>query len=100
VAAASLSTAPDVVRPDLVEGAIAEIWRELLGVGQAGPRDNFFELGGDSLIALGLTAKLHDRFRIELSPSHVYEASTLAELAGVVRGMLARAEVVNAPSGA
>jgi acyl transferase domain-containing protein len=78
------STADDL---DDVEAAIAALWRELLGVHEVGPRDNFFALGGDSLIALGLTARLHDRFRVELSPGHVYEAATLAELADVVRGL-------------
>ncbi|HEX4497933.1 MAG TPA: amino acid adenylation domain-containing protein, partial [Thermoanaerobaculia bacterium] len=74
---------------DDVEAAIAAVWRELLGVREVGPQDNFFALGGDSLIALGLTARLHDRFRVALSPGHVYAAATLAELAGVVRGLQA-----------
>jgi acyl carrier protein len=71
-----------------VEGAIAAIWRELLGVREVGPADNFFALGGDSLIALGLTARLHDRFRVELSPTHIYDAATLGEMAGLVRRQL------------
>ena len=86
------TVAPAVTDEDDVEGVIAAVWRELLGVREVAPQDNFFALGGDSLIALGLTARLHDRFRVELSPSHVYEAATLAELAGVVRGLLAPVE--------
>ncbi len=86
------AAAPAAMDEDDVEGAIAAVWRELLGVREVAPQDNFFALGGDSLIALGLTARLHDRFRVELSPSHVYEAATLAELAGVVRGLLAPVE--------
>jgi amino acid adenylation domain-containing protein len=86
---ASGATALEPSPTDDVEAAIAAVWRELLGVREVGPQDNFFALGGDSLIALGLTARLHDRFRVELSPSHIYEAATLAELAGVVRGLQA-----------
>ncbi len=86
------AAAADGAFADDVEAAIAAVWRELLGVREVGPQDNFFALGGDSLIALGLTARLHDRFRVELSPSHVYEAATLGELAGVVRGLLAPVE--------
>jgi acyl carrier protein len=90
--AASPSIVDDGAFADDVEAAIAGVWRELLGVREVAPDDNFFALGGDSLIALGLTARLHDRFRVELSPSHVYEAATVAELAGVVRGLLAPVE--------
>jgi amino acid adenylation domain-containing protein len=89
---ATTAAAADGDFADDVEAAIAAVWRELLGVREVGPQDNFFALGGDSLIALGLTARLHDRFRVELSPSHVYEAATLGELAGVVRGLLAPVE--------
>ncbi|HEY0512178.1 MAG TPA: type I polyketide synthase [Thermoanaerobaculia bacterium] len=78
----------DVEGGEGVEGAIAAIWRELLGVREVGPADNFFALGGDSLIALGLTARLHDRFRVELSPTHIYDAATLGEMAGLVRRQL------------
>jgi acyl transferase domain-containing protein/acyl carrier protein len=74
---------------DDVEEAIAGVWRELLGIREVSAADDFFALGGDSLIALGLSARLHDRFRVELAPGDVYGAATLGELAELVRKQLA-----------
>ncbi|MFD0513216.1 phosphopantetheine-binding protein [Streptomyces aureus] len=34
------------------EALLADIWKEILGVGEVGPDDDFFSLGGDSLLAL------------------------------------------------
>ena len=41
------------------ERAIADIWAELLGLGQIGRQDNFFDLGGHSMMAV----KMVDRMR-------------------------------------
>ncbi|GII04686.1 non-ribosomal peptide synthetase [Planobispora takensis] len=40
------------------ERAIAEVWRELLGVEAVGSDDDFFELGGHSLMAVQAVARL------------------------------------------
>ncbi|GAB2610894.1 hypothetical protein GCM10027168_49740 [Streptomyces capparidis] len=44
-----------------LEGELAALWRELLGVERVGTRDNFFDLGGHSLLLA--------RFRTELAAS-------------------------------
>ena len=48
------------------EEALAEIWRELLGVDRVGVNDDFFDLGGHSLLAVKMLARLHDAFGVEL----------------------------------
>ncbi|MYM28287.1 amino acid adenylation domain-containing protein [Duganella sp. CY15W] len=44
-----------------VEITLAQIWSELLGVGQVGRQDDFFELGGHSLLAIRLVEQLRRR---------------------------------------
>ncbi len=67
------------------EKAIAEIWRELLGLSTVGIHDNFFELGGHSLMAAGLLARLKSTFPIELSIASLFENPTVHSLSEMVR---------------
>jgi len=66
------------------EEAIAQIWRELLGVDKIGVHDNFLELGGDSLLAVRLISRMRDTFQQELSMGLIFEASSIAELSKAV----------------
>jgi acyl transferase domain-containing protein len=66
------------------EVALADIWRTLLGLDRIGTADNFFELGGHSLLALRLIARLQDAFQIELPVQAVFDAPTIAQMAGAV----------------
>ncbi|MBV9787435.1 MAG: amino acid adenylation domain-containing protein, partial [Chloroflexi bacterium] len=63
------------------EQTLAEIWGQLLGVEQIGVDDSFFELGGHSLLATGVTARVRDRFQVELPLRVIFESPTLARLA-------------------
>jgi NAD(P)-dependent dehydrogenase (short-subunit alcohol dehydrogenase family)/acyl carrier protein len=67
------------------EKAIAEIWRELLGLSTVGIHDNFFELGGHSLMAAGLLARLKKTFPIEISIASLFENPTVHSLSEMVR---------------
>jgi len=66
-----------------VEGALAGIWREVLGAARVGRKDNFFELGGDSLLSLKLIALVRKQLPggSHLSLADVMQAGTLHELA-------------------
>jgi phthiocerol/phenolphthiocerol synthesis type-I polyketide synthase E len=70
------------------EQVIAEIWSELLGITPIGVDDNFFELGGHSLLATQIVARIRDRYRIELPLRKLFEARTVAELAGEVSAVV------------
>jgi acyl carrier protein len=60
--------------------AVARVWREVLGMHQAGPHDGFFDLGGDSLVATKLVTRLRKELGIQVSLLTIFENPTIAEL--------------------
>jgi NAD(P)-dependent dehydrogenase (short-subunit alcohol dehydrogenase family)/acyl carrier protein len=64
-----------------VERQIAEIWRDLLRVGDVGVEESFFALGGHSLLATQLVARLQKTFKVEVSLRSLFEEPTVAGLA-------------------
>ncbi|HEX7182532.1 MAG TPA: amino acid adenylation domain-containing protein [Thermoanaerobaculia bacterium] len=67
-----------------VERAIAEVWRDLLGVERVSRHDDFFDLGGSSLMAVQLGARLREALGVDLGSDFLLEASTLSALAAIV----------------
>ncbi len=67
-----------------VEEAVAGIFAEIVGVEKVGVFDNFFDLGGHSLLATQATWSLRETFGVELALRTLFEAPTVAELAGVI----------------
>ncbi|HKV11759.1 MAG TPA: amino acid adenylation domain-containing protein, partial [Thermoanaerobaculia bacterium] len=65
-----------------VEEALAAIWTEILGVGSVLSGDDFFLLGGHSLLATRLISRVRKAFGVEIELRSVFEAPTLAGLAG------------------
>ncbi len=68
-----------------LESRLAELWSELLGVGQIGRHDSFFELGGHSLLATQVLTRLRSSEHVELSLRRFFTATTIAELAELIR---------------
>lgn len=66
------------------ERLVAEAWQLLLDLDSIGVDDDFFELGGNSLIAVAIIAELADLSGVQLKPRHLYQHSTVAELAGLL----------------
>jgi acyl transferase domain-containing protein len=66
------------------EELLAGVWRELLGIREVGVRDDFFALGGHSLLGMRVIARVRDTFGVELPLRAVFEAPTIAALAGVI----------------
>ena len=67
-----------------MEGAIATIWQDVLGVKQVGIHDNFFDLGGDSLIATQLIVRVRQSFSVDLPVASLIEEPTVASLAKLI----------------
>ena len=90
--------APDQSRPDLervyaapgttTEGALSEIWSEVLEMDQVGIHDNFFELGGHSLMGMQLIARLRSAFDVDVRLATLFEAATVTELALTIEMLL------------
>ncbi|WP_344662031.1 amino acid adenylation domain-containing protein, partial [Catenulispora subtropica] len=63
-----------------VEEALAEIWRDLLGLDVVGRHDNFFALGGHSLLAVTLLERMRQR-GLHADVRTLFSTPTLSELA-------------------
>jgi len=67
-----------------IEQTVAEIWSEILKVGEIGVHDDFFDLGGDSLALISVVMMMGERFKLPLDTSIVTEGATIASLANCV----------------
>ncbi|GAB2714348.1 non-ribosomal peptide synthetase [Kitasatospora kifunensis] len=82
--------AEDTARPytpprDATEQIIAEVWAELLGVERVSVHDDVFLLGAHSLLVTRVLARLRTVFGVAIPLRRLFEATTAAGLAEVVR---------------
>src|SRR5258708_33907868 len=73
-----------------VEQKLAEMWGEVLKVGEVGGDQNFFELGGDSLLGLQGMARIRRMFDVGLGVRTRFEGLTIAGWATEGGGARAR----------
>ncbi|MEV0804963.1 amino acid adenylation domain-containing protein [Micromonospora sp. NPDC050200] len=88
--------APAVTRPDLdgayvapdgeLERAVADTWREVLGLTEVGAHDNFFDLGGTSLLLAKVQKRLVDRLDRPVPAVELFRHPTVALLARFLAG--------------
>ncbi|MEG8279903.1 non-ribosomal peptide synthetase [Streptomyces sp. AHA2] len=81
----SAAVTPQDTRPPstATERALAGIWAEVLGVPEVGATDNYFALGGDSILGIQIVSAAR-RAGLALTPRHLFQYQTVAELAAAV----------------
>jgi acyl transferase domain-containing protein/acyl carrier protein len=70
-----------------LQGDVATIWGDLLGVEAHNGDDDFFALGGDSLLAVELRTRLEARFSRPVSLRLLLSEPTLAGMARLMEGV-------------
>ena len=69
--------------PAEAQRAIAEIWRQLLGIQDINPEDNFFEIGGDSLMAVQALSLINEAFDANRAIADFFATPTIQGLTGL-----------------
>jgi acyl carrier protein len=68
-----------------IEGKIATVWQEVLGVQTVGLQDNFFDLGGNSLLMIQLYHRLREVLNAEIVLTDLFQYPTISSLARSLR---------------
>ena len=55
-----------------LEGKLAKIWCDLLGIPAVGIDEDFFDVGGHSLLAVQLLSRIHQELAVDLPDSVIY----------------------------
>jgi acyl carrier protein len=67
-----------------IEGLLAEMWSEVLGVERVSVDAPFFALGGHSLLATQLLARVRSTFDVAVPLRRLFEVPTVAALAQAI----------------
>ncbi|HEX8694765.1 MAG TPA: amino acid adenylation domain-containing protein, partial [Longimicrobium sp.] len=78
---AAVPSAAHVAPRGELEQALAEIWREVLGVERVGIHDRFFDLGGNSLLIVQVYDRVTARLGERISLVELFQYPTIAALA-------------------
>lgn len=68
-----------------LEGRLAHIWEDVLGVPLQSRTDDFFLSGGHSLLATQLVARIRHEFKVPFALTEIFENGTFDSLASALR---------------
>jgi hypothetical protein len=66
------------------EEVLLGIWKEVLGIQEAGVEDGFFELGGHSLLATQVLIRIRRSFEVEVTLRELFTHPTVAGLSALI----------------
>jgi amino acid adenylation domain-containing protein len=75
-----------------VEGTLAEIWSQVLGLERVGVEDNYFALGGDSIRSIEIRAKAQAE-GLNISIQELFQQQTIRALSQQLKGVVQPAAV-------
>jgi acyl carrier protein len=78
--AAQAAQAEYVAPSGELEGVVAALWQDVLGIEKVGTRDNFFDIGGHSLLVVRLHRSLAEVVDRPLSLTDLYRFPTIESL--------------------
>ncbi len=84
--ASSGNEQPMALPRDPLELELTQIWSETLGLSAVSTTASFFDLGGHSLLAVKLMSEIRQRLDVHLDLAELYAASTIADMAQLLRG--------------
>ncbi|MFF8827904.1 amino acid adenylation domain-containing protein [Streptomyces sp. NPDC015131] len=82
------------------QARLAALFGEILKLDSVGVHDNFFALGGHSMASMRLLGRIRAEFGVELSIRDVFDALTVAGIAGKLDGAAAARPALRPASGA
>lgn len=84
---------------ETVRDQLAQIWSEVLGVGEVADDVSFFELGGHSLLAIRVMARVQEQFNVDLPLAVLFQHPNLEDFAARVASEAGpRERVIRAPA--
>ena len=66
------------------ESQLADIWKDVLGIGAIGRNDNFHDLGGHSLLMAKLLNRIERQFQRRLTMASIFQAPSLSGMAALL----------------
>jgi amino acid adenylation domain-containing protein len=60
-----------------IQGVLAKLWSEILGIEKVGINDRFIELGGNSINVMALISRIHQEFEVKIPFGEMFNNSTL-----------------------
>jgi amino acid adenylation domain-containing protein len=79
------------------QAAVAQVWKDILQIGEIEVTQNFFDLGGDSLKAIEVISRLQALLNVELPLIAFFEDPTIAHLAAVADDMRSQSGATKQP---
>ena len=67
-----------------MEIQLADIWKDIFSTKKISTNYNFFAIGGDSLLAIKLSAKILDSFKVDISVKDIFNTPVFSDLLNLI----------------